>query len=409
MLQGFDITRGGVVDDDDGQPDPGAARGLELAQHHVEPAIAGDRNDRRGGCCECSADPAGQAVADRRQAAIGDEMPPGRLRIVQEPGPVAGKPAIGDEDAVCRQRTVELTTEPCHVDRLLIRIEPRRRLLPPCPHPGGNFADVIGARGAGLPGIVGKRFAEIIEPGAGVAPQRYRRRPAAPDLLGEDVEMNQRDRRCGQRVALGRDLAELAAYDQQTIRRLDQLVGDPRIAAEQPDRKPVCAGDATFPAHGVGDRDRLRLGKGKQRLVSRREVDAAADQYQRPLGAGEERGGTGDVGPVGPNTPRRGAQGRRIDREVLGGKVVLAVADVLGDVEQYRARPAGSRHREGTAQEFRDAACQLDADQLLDRRPQYLGLPAFLRHVLPGVRAVGIAGECDHRCPGIQPLDETGH
>ena len=138
-------------------------------------------------------------------------------------------------------------------------------------------------------------------------------------------------------------------------------------------------------------------------------MDAAADQDQRPLGAGEECCGAGDIGPVGPNAPRRRGQRRRVDREILGGKVVLAVADILGNIEQYRARPAGGRHREGTAQQLGDAARQLDADQLLDRRPQDLGLPAFLRHVLPGMRAVGVAGECNHRRPGVQPFDEAGH
>ena len=48
--------------------------------------------------------------------------------------------------------------------------------------------------------------------------------------------MDHRDVRRRQREALGRDLAELAADDDQAIRRLDQVVGDARIAAEQADR-----------------------------------------------------------------------------------------------------------------------------------------------------------------------------
>ena len=90
-----------------------------------------------------------------------------------------------------------------------------------------------------------------------------------------------------------------------------------------------------------------------------------------------------NVGPVGPDAARRNAESRRVDRKILGDKIVLAVADILGDVEQHRAWPARGRDREGAAQQFGDAARQLDPDQLLDRRPQYLGLPAFLRHVLP--------------------------
>ena len=59
VLQRLDITRGGVVDDDDGQPDPGAARGFELAQGHVEAAVAGDRDDRRAGAASAAPIPPG--------------------------------------------------------------------------------------------------------------------------------------------------------------------------------------------------------------------------------------------------------------------------------------------------------------------------------------------------------------
>ena len=52
VLQRLHITRGGVVDDDDGQSDPGAARGFEFAQGHVKAAVAADRDDRGAGCGE---------------------------------------------------------------------------------------------------------------------------------------------------------------------------------------------------------------------------------------------------------------------------------------------------------------------------------------------------------------------
>src|SRR5262249_60959675 len=116
-----------------------------------------------------------------------------------------------------------------------------------------------GARRPRLPPVPGERFGEVLEPGPGVAPQRHRGRGAAADLLGEDLEMNERDRWRRQRVALGGDLAELAADDDETIRGLDQLVRDPRIAAEQPRRERVRASDAALAAHRVRNRDRLRL------------------------------------------------------------------------------------------------------------------------------------------------------
>ena len=82
MLQCLDVTRGGIVDDDDRQPSAGAPGGLQLTQHHVEPAVAGDRDDRRGRGGQRRPDAAGQPVADRRQAAVRDEVPPRRLCIV---------------------------------------------------------------------------------------------------------------------------------------------------------------------------------------------------------------------------------------------------------------------------------------------------------------------------------------
>ena len=50
----------------------------------------------------------------------------------------------------------------------------------------------------------------------------------------------------------------------------------------------------------------------------------------------------------------------------------------------------------------------LDADQLLDRGPQDFDLAAFLRHVLPGMRAVGVAGDRDDRDAAVQRFDEPG-
>ena len=207
-----------------------------------------------------------------------------------------GEPAIGDQDAVGRQGSVQLAAEPRHVDRPFRRVEPCGCLVAPCRHPLRNLGDVFGASGAGLPSVVGERFGEVFEPGAGIAPQRHFGRPAAADLLGDNLQVNERDRRRGQRIALGGDLAELAADHDETVRRLDQLVRDPRIAAEEASRERVGAGNAALAAHRVRDRDRLRLREGQQCFVPGREMDAAADQDQRTPGARHQCRGARDVG-----------------------------------------------------------------------------------------------------------------
>ncbi len=111
---------------------------------------------------------------------------------------------------------------------------------------------------------------------------------------------------------------------------------------------------------------------------------------------------------VGADAAGRRLQRRLVDDEILGREIVHAVRDVLGHVEQHRPRPAGGRHRKGAAHQFGDAAGHLDADQFLDRGLQDFDLAAFLGHVLPGMRAVGVAGDRDDRDAAVQRLDEPG-
>src|SRR6202030_1255918 len=91
--------------------------------------------------------------------------------------------------------------------------------------------------------LAAKRLGEILQPGPRVTPQRHICCSATADLLSDDVEMNQRDGFRRQHIALRRNLAELASDHDETVRRLDHLVGDARITAEEPDRKRMCAGD----------------------------------------------------------------------------------------------------------------------------------------------------------------------
>ena len=169
------------------------------------------------------------------------------------------------------------------------------------------------------------------------------------------------------------------------------------------------AGYSALSAHRVRDRYRLSLGEPEQRFIRRREMNAAANEDERPLGVSKQSGGAADVRAVRPHAPRRHAQRRRVDHKILGGKFMLAVTNILRHVEQNGSRPARGRDREGPPQEFGNAARLLHPDQLLDRRPQNFDLAAFLGHVLPGVSAVGVAGKRDDRRSGVQRLDQAGH
>ena len=85
-------------------------------------------------------------------------------------------------------------------------------------------------------------------------------------------------------------------------------------------------------------------------------------------------------------------------------KLVFAVADILRHVEHHRARAAGGGDREGAADQFGDALVLSTRMSSLHRGAQDLDLPRFLRHVLPGMVAVGVADDRHQRDAGIERL-----
>src|SRR5581483_180705 len=112
------------------------------------------------------------------------------------------------------------------------------------------------------------------------------------------------------------------------------------------------------------------FGERQQRLIAFRDVDAAADEQQRPLGFGDERGGALDLERIRARAARLRLQCAVVDPEIRRVEIMLAVADVFGYVEHDRAGTARGRDREGAAQQLRNAFRRLDADQLLDGRLQ---------------------------------------
>ena len=168
------------------------------------------------------------------------------------------------------------------------------------------------------------------------------------------------------------------------------------------------AGDAALAAHRVSERHRDELRQRLERRLGARQMDPAAGQHQRPLGFCQQSRGALDVVAGGPGAPRRDRERCRIDGEFLGCELVLAVTNVLRHVEQHGAGPPRRRNRKRAAHQLGNALGRFEPDQLLDGRPKDVRLPAFLRHVLPRVGAVGVAGDRQHRRAGIERLDEPG-
>ena len=314
------------------------------------------------------------------------------------------KAAVGDEDAVGRHQAVELAHEAPHRDRHLLRGVALGDALAPFAHPARDLFYVFaaGRRRAA------QRLVQILEAGAGVAPKRDIGLGGAAELLGDDVEVDERLALGRHGVALGRDLAELAADDEEAVGFLDQRVGDAVVAAEQPGAERIGAGDRALAGHGVRDRNRVGAREIREHVGGAADVDAAAGEHERAAGLGEKRRGARGRGAVRPAAQR----GRRlVGRDWRRNPRPRTAASRGRCPPARRRRPAPAargRDREGAAHELGDALDALDADQLLARGPEDLGLARFLGHVLPGMQPVRIADEHHHRRAGVERLDEPG-
>jgi hypothetical protein len=84
------------------------------------------------------------------------------------------------------------------------------------------------------------------------------------------------------------------------------------------------------------------------------------------------------------------------------------VRDVLRNVDHHRAGPSRGGDGVGAAHELRNTLDHLDAQDFLDGGAQDVELAALLRHILPRMRAVAVAGDGDERNPGVQRLHQCG-
>ena len=319
-----------------------------------------------------------------------------------------GKATVGDQDRPGRQRPVHLVHQPRHVDRPLVGAQPDLRLGAPALHPRRDLGDVVGARRLRPRTVVLERVGEILQAEPGIADQRDLGTGRPPDLLRDDVQVDQGHVRRHQGKALGGDLPQLAADDDQAVRAFDQLVGDARKAAEQPGGERMGAGQPALAGDRVGHGNGLRLGKVPNGVIRPGQVNAAADQQDRALRVPDERRSPVHIGAVGAGSPRRTGERAGIDPERIGVEIMGVVADVLRHVQDHRSGPAGRGHGKGMADKLRDPLNPLDPDQLLDGRPEDLGLARLLGHVLPGMVAVGVAHKDDLRHAGVEGLHQAG-
>ena len=244
---------------------------------------------------------------------------------------------------------------------------------------------------------------------AHIGPEPQGRIEGAVELVGAAVEMDENGAGRRQHVALGGDLAELAADHQNDIGLVDEAVGDAVVAAEEAGAQRIGAGDGALAGQRVRNRDAegaREIGEGFGRIA---QVHAAAGEDDGALGAGKEAGRLGEGIGRGAAADRRDAAGDAAGGDAGEGEIVGGVGDVLGHIDDDRAGPAGGGDGEGAAQQLGDTLDRLDPDDLLDRGAQDIELPGLLRHVLAGVLAMRIADDGDQRRAGIVGLDETGH
>ena len=141
---------------------------------HVESAIAGQADDTAARRRELRAHRAGEAVADRGEAAVGDEVTACLLGVEAQPAPVAGEAAVRHQDRVIRHDGIEFAHQAADIDRRVLRLQPIGRALGPLRHHGGHLGAIRHALRLCL-AAVGERGRQILQRKPRVARQAQRR------------------------------------------------------------------------------------------------------------------------------------------------------------------------------------------------------------------------------------------
>ena len=175
-----------------------------------------------------------------------------------------GEPAVGNQHRVFRHDLVEFPHEAADVDRRLGAFHAIGGAGHPFGHALRNFRKIVRA-GPGAGAIVVEHLVERAECQGGIADKADVRSGRAANFCRVDLNVDQRFARRDQRKALGCDLAELAAHDEQTIGSIDQVIGDAVVAPEETGGQRMRTRNGSFAGHRMGNRDALAIPPGSSK------------------------------------------------------------------------------------------------------------------------------------------------
>ena len=320
-----------------------------------------------------------------------------------------GEAAVGDQDAVLGQRAVRArpSAAPC-------RSAPRRRRG--AAPPSRRHAAIRSATSAGVAGRArglrrGERGASrSSRPGARVAPER---RPSA-GCSGRSPRP-----RCRGGSAACRAAAGCSAWSRSrracsrrpaAVGGLDQVVGDPRVAAEEAGRERMAAGDRALAGQRVRDRDR-RAPRRRPAAARRRPTGgcrrrrgssgaraarAAPPPRRPPRASGRQRS-------AGTRVVRVGRQARRRRSRSVPWATSSGTSSTTGPGRPEVATLKARRTSSGIRGVRSIRITSLTAGRRISSCR--LSWVMFFQECV----AVAVADERDHRRAGVQRLDQRGH
>jgi hypothetical protein len=273
-----------------------------------------------------------------------------------------------------------------------------------------------------LEGVLLAPARDLLQPGFTVALDHHREqildrqarvgghRDVGPDDLVElrgvhvDVDLARAHAELGQLA--GDAIVPARADGHDAVAVHDGLVGvGGAVHAEHALVQRVVLGNGALAEQRVHDR-RLELLRQSQHRRSRaRDHRAVADVQHGLLGLGQQRRDLPQRGGIGLAGGMVTGEIHRL-HEVGGAR---AARDVLGEIDQHRARSSRGGQVERLARDARNVVGVLDQIRVLHHRVGDAGDVRFLEGVLSQHRRDGLAGEHDHRDRVHESGEQPGH